>query len=288
MAELISAPRKAITFILCAWFFFTIAIAIADQMGPQMPVPVILFFQNALSIFVVLPKMLTMERSIWNPPNVRLLILRFFAGYLNFAFLFLAVQRAPLTGVLLLGNSAPFFIPLIIWVWRGIHLSSKLWLGIIVGFLGIALILRPSGGFLNTGGLFAISAAFCGSISLIAQRRLLKKAPSESILFYYFLLSALASLPFAIALWSPFNLSELLKLCTLGIFSGIGQILLLKALQFEKPSLLSPFSYSAIVYGALIQWVIWKQPLTWIELMGISIVIIGGILTMRAADTQIK
>lgn len=290
MAVFTSRPRLAIAFVLLAWLFFTSAIAIGDRLGPTMPVPVILLFQNIFSMLVILPKMFAEERSIWKVPNLRLLSLRFLAGYLNFAFIFLAVQKAPLTGVLLLGNSAPFFIPIIIWIWRGIKLSSDLWLGIIVGFLGIALILRPSGNLLNLGGLFAIAAGLSAAISLIAQRRLVKKEPPESILFYYFFLGAIVSLPLALSLWKPLDAKELLSLCALGILSGIGQYFLLKALQFEKPSLLSPFNYSSIVYGALIQWLIWHQPLGWVELIGITIVVVGSLLTMRAAkgEEQLK
>lgn len=284
MVKLISQPSKAIPLVLCAWLFFTGAIAIADHLGPGFPVPTLLLFQNAISLLFILPWMMRGGKEIWKPPSFRLVILRSIAGYLNFAFLFLAVQRAPLTGVLLLGNSAPFFIPLIIWLWRGIHLSKKLWLGIIVGFIGIAFILQPGSDLLNNGAFFALAAAFSFSISMIAQRRLVKKALLETILFYYFALSLLITFPIASALWKPLGLSELLFLVALGLFSAIGQILFLKALQFEKPSLLSVFNYSAIVYSAIIEWIFWHHVPGTLEIIGVLVVITGGLLTMRAAQ----
>lgn len=284
--ELVSQPKKAISLVLCAWLFFTGALAIAHQLGPRMPVPVLLLFQNTMSMLFIIPWMIGEDVSVWKPPNIRLLLLRTFAGYLNFAFLFLALQSAPLTEVLLLGNSAPFFIPLIIWLWRGIGLSWKLWLGIIVGFIGIALILQPAGHLLNIGALFALAAAFSFSISMIAQRRLLKRASDKSILFYYFAIATLVSLPFAIALWKPLSTTDLLWLFSMGILSGIGQLLFLKALQYEKPSLLSPFNYSSIVYAALLDWFIWKQVLSPIGIIGIIVVVTGGLMTMRAAHIE--
>lgn len=284
MVKLISQPKKAIPLVLCAWLFFTGAIAIADHLGPGFPVPTLLLFQNGISLLFILPWMMRGNKEIWKPPPIRLVLLRSTAGYLNFAFLFLAVQRAPLTNVLLLGNSAPFFIPLIIWLWRGIQLPWTLWLGIIIGFLGIACILQPGGALLNTGAFFALAAAFSFSVSMIAQRRLVKKAALETILFYYFAFSVIISLPIAIALWKPLGVTNLFFLIGLGLLSAIGQLLFLKALQFEKPSLLSVFNYSAIVYSVIIEWMFWHRVPGMLEVVGILIVLTGGLLTMRAAQ----
>lgn len=282
MVELSSQPRKAVLLVLSAWLFFTGALALAGHYGGSVPVPTLLLFQNGISLLFILPWMIGRDPTIWQMPPLRLVLLRSLAGFINFAFLFLAIKRAPLTGVLLLGNSAPFFIPLIIWLWRGIQLSRHLWAGIVVGFIGIACILQPSGDLLNIGGLFALAAAFSFSVSMIAQRRLVKKAQPETVLFYYFLTGVVVSLPFVFALWEPLNIDEWGVLIGMGLLSAIGQLLLMRALQYEKPSFLSAFNYSAIVYSALIDWLAWGRTPSLLETAGILIVLTGGVITLRA------
>ncbi len=272
--------KKGIVFVLIAWVFFTTAIALSRMASEQSSVPIVLLFQNFIGLLAILPWMIKKGSKSLYISKTGVIILRSLAGYLSYAFIFLAVQRISLINTVLLSNSAPLFIPLIIWLWKGLKISKGLWMGILIGFLGIAFILRPTEEIINVGALFAIGAAICLSISAIAKRRLVKTERIYTILFYYFLISTLLSIPFSIETWKPLGKETLLLLCSIGILFTCGQIFFLNALKYEKPSFLSSFNYSAVIYGALLQWLIWGSFPDWCTIMGIVIVCTGGILTI--------
>ena len=119
---------------------------------------------------------------------------------------------------------------------------------------------------------------------MIVQRRLIKRESSRTILFYYFLISTLISIPLAIATWKPISLQMGGLLICLGLFSVVGQMLFLRAFRFQKPSLLAPFNYSGVVYAFIIDWLIWGQVPQWKSILGIFIVCAGGILCILEAN----
>ncbi|NGX27014.1 MAG: Riboflavin transporter [Chlamydiae bacterium] len=272
--------KKGIIYVLISWVFFTTMIALSRIAIEKTSVPVVLLFQNFISLLVITPWMIRKGKKSLYLSKIRAIIIRTLAGYLCYAFIFLAVQRISLVNTVLLSNSAPLFIPLIIWIWRGVKINKGLWLGILIGFFGIAFILRPTGQLINMGALFGLGAAICISISAIAKRRLVKTEPVLTILFYYFLIGTLLSIPFSYETWKTLDKETLLLLCSIGLLFVCGQFFFSNAFKYEKPSFLSSFNYSAVIYGALLQWIIWGNFPDWCTIMGIVVVCIGGILTI--------
>jgi len=273
-------PTKGIACVLIAWIFFTIAIALSRPASESSSVPTVLFFQNLISLIVTIPWLLRKGKKSFYIPKFGLMLVRALAGYLSFAFAFLAIQRTSLVNVVLLNNSAPLFIPLIIWFWKRKKLPRSLWMGILLGFIGIAIILKPNHEIVKLGGFFGLAAGICLAFSMIAQRRLVKTEPIYTILFYYFLISTLLSLPFSIDAWKTLNSETLLQLLGIGLCFATGQHLFFRASRYEKPSFLAPFNYSAVVYGAIIQWLIWSNIPSWSDIIGVIIVCVGGIITI--------
>jgi drug/metabolite transporter (DMT)-like permease len=276
--------KKGVILVMMTWVFFTAVIAIARWLGETVSVPMLLLFQNGISLLVILPLMLKRGKKSFKTGKPKLILLRTVAGYGSFCFIFLAAQYTSTVNVVLLNNSAPLILPLIIWLWRGVKIGVRLWLGIFVGFIGIALILQPSGPMVNLGILFALFSAIFMSISMIVQRRLVKRESSRTILFYYFFISTLISIPFAIMEWKPISINVVLLLTGLGLLSVIGQMLFLRAFRFQKPSLLAPFNYSGVVYAFFVDWVFWDQIPAWKSILGILIVCAGGILSILEAN----
>ncbi len=276
--------KKGVMLVLMTWVFSTAVIAIARWLGESVSVPMVLLFQNGISLLVVLPLMVRRGKKSFKTGKPKLILLRTAAGYGSFCFIFLAAQYTSTVNVVLLNNSAPLILPLIIWLWRGVKIGFKLWLGIFVGFVGIALILQPSGPMVNLGILFALFSAFFMSISMIVQRRLIKRESSRTILFYYFLISTVISLPLAMMTWQPISVKMVVLLVCLGLLSAVGQMLFLRAFRFQKPSMLAPFNYSGVVYAFFIDWAFWNQIPAWRSILGILIVCAGGILSILEAN----
>ena len=273
--------RKGVFYVLISWIFFTSVIALSRYASAKTSVPTVLFFQNFISMLFILPWVIQSNAKGLVLSKIGLISLRSLAGFLNYAFVFLAVQRIPLVNVVLLSNTAPLFIPLFIWMWRGVKIRKGLWVGILIGFAGIALILHPFKLVAGIGSFLGLGAGMCMAVSMIAQRRLVKSVPTHLILFYYFVFCSVLSLPFTLDAWHLIDLSTLFVLISIGFLFIIGQLFFVNSLKHGKPSFMSSFNYSAVVYSVLIEWLIWDQLPNWTTIIGVLIVSYGGIIAIR-------
>lgn len=273
--------KKGILYVLISCIFFTAVVAFSSIVSAKTPVPLILFFQNVVCLLAVLPWIIRTGIKSLHLSKIGLLSLRTFAGFLNYALVYLAVRQTSLVNVILLSNTAPLFIPIMIWMWKGVTIHRGLWMSLILGFCGIGLILQPGWLGFNWGNFLALGAGFCIAISTITQRRLVKSVPINTILFYYFLMSIFLSFPFALETWSPIHLKDFSIIFLMGIFLILARLLFTYGLKYGKPSVLSSFTYSSVVYGVLIEWIFWGQLPSWLSVTGIVIVCVGGILTIR-------
>ena len=265
---------------LGAFFCLAAMSAFAKAASGYAPTIVIVFFQNLICLAIVAPVTLRHGFRPLRTQRILLHLLRAATGTAAWFGLFLAITLIPLSNAVLLTYSAPLWMPLIGWIVTRETISVKLWVGVIVGFSGVFLVLNPSSGEFGIGALFAIGAAILLALALMSVRWLEATEPVPRILFYYFLFSTVMVLPFAVPSWKPIEGLGWLYLVAIGICLLGSQVLIALAYQQATAVKLGPLIYSVILFTALINWLIWAQPLTMLELAGMALIIVGGVATM--------
>ena len=271
---------RGILISLCAYLFFILASTTVWNFPEDFPTIQIIFIQNCISLICILPIALRkgMERvkTQFLPDH----LIRDLFGVGSYYLYFLAIRYLNLVDATTLSYIAPFFVPLVWWIWRKQKVGAHVWWSIIVGFLGVAIILNPSRQIFQLGFVYGLFAGIASAIALCAVRVLnIRKEPMSRTLFYYFSFGALLTFPFAWAAWDiPSNI-EWLMMMGVGLATAIGQILLTVSYRYGTAAYLSPLGYSTVVYEGLISWVIFDQPLTLRSLIGTALIIIGGIVT---------
>ena len=94
-------------------------------------------------------------------------------------------------------------MPLIAWVVTRQRVASATWIGAGIGFAGVVLVLQPQGHSFNIGELSALAGALFLAVAMMSVRWLGATEPITRILFYYFLLSTVMSVPIAVIDWQP-------------------------------------------------------------------------------------
>jgi len=102
------------------------------------------------------------------------------------------------------------------------------------------------------------------------------------VLFYYFLLSTLLSVPIAVLDWRPIPASAWVWLIGLGSALLFSQILIVVAYRYASAEKVGPFIYTVIVFTALIDWLVWDHRPTLLTYLGMALVIGGGLIAVRA------
>jgi len=280
--------KKGVGYILIAWLFFTIVATISRFATHTMSIPQVLLFQNLIGGITVLPWVYRHGISSLKTEQFGIILARTIGGLLAFAFLFLAVQKTSLVNAVLLNNTSPIFIPFVVWIWLKIPMNNKLWPGIILGFIGVICVLKPGKDIITLGALYGLGAGVMSSVAMISLRLLSYSNRNHTVLFHFFFLSVLFCIPQTIIFWKTPGLIQWLQLISMGLIGALGQWAFVRAFHHAKASQLGPFCFSAVVYSAIIEGILYgKVPslLTW---SGIILICAGGIWAIRFSQQPPK
>lgn len=269
-----------ILFTILAFLSVAIMSAFGKAAAPSVSSGVLVFFQNSISLVLLLPWVLRGGSAGLKTGHLGLHVVRGGAGMLSQYFMFVALNFIPLVDAVLLVNAAPLFIPLITWIWLKQTVSGKMWMSLIIGFAGIVMILQPGASVFSWATPLAIVAGVFSAIALVTVGRLNLTEPSARILFYYFLISSILTTPLVIIKWSPPEPSAWLYLIGIGVTMAVAQFLLILAYEYASPSRVAPFNYSVVIFSGLIGWAVWNEVPNGLSLVGTLLVCAGGILSV--------
>ncbi len=258
--------------------------AFGKAAGQYTSTAVVVLFQNLICVVFVAPLALRGGWASMKTGKIGLHILRAGAGTACWYALFMAITVMPLTNAMLLGFSAPLWMPAIAWLVSRQKSSAATWIGAALGFIGVLLVLQPHHATFNEGALFAIAAALLLAIALMSVRWLGATEPMLRVLFYYFLISTLLVLPFAVVQWQPIDKRVWVYLIGVGLAQLFSQVFIVLGYRYASAVKMGPFVYTTIVFTALIDWAVWDHPPTLYVILGMALVIGGGLVAIRGKN----
>jgi drug/metabolite transporter (DMT)-like permease len=204
----------------------------------------------------------------------------------GFYLFYAALDNIPMMDAMMLRQSAPLTVPLVLWVWGRETVPKSAWLPLLVGFAGIAIILRPSPTGLSWWHAGGFLSALCLGISMVATRKLAATEPTVRILFYYCVLSLACVLPFTVNDFSGLAALDWLAMVYIGAAIYWVLELYTRAYGMAPTAAIAPINYFAVVLAGFWGWLFWSQvPDRW-SVLGSVLVIIGGLLTIYLARVK--
>jgi drug/metabolite transporter (DMT)-like permease len=158
------------------------------------------------------------------------------------------------------------------------RLDWRNWLAILVGFAGVLTMLRPStAGLGSFGALAALVGATAYALSAIAVRVLTRTDTTVSVVFWTVGLMTVFAGIIAAPGWVAIAAGDWTWLLALGVLAATGQYLLTEAFRSAPPSIVSPFEYTALLWGVGIDRLVWHVLPSARVALGGGIVIASGL-----------
>jgi drug/metabolite transporter (DMT)-like permease len=271
--------KRGIFYAICAAVFYGMISMIAKLATEVSPITLI-FFKSAIFIFFIFFK----KNISWKVNNKKLLFFRIFFGFLNSACFYYAAKKLTLVAdavaLSVIGN---LFTPFILFFWDRIKIPKTVILAILIGFIGVLVILKPSFNYFNFAGIVGlISGISIGFINVIVSK-LSKTESIENIIFHFFLGTLIISLFPTIYYWKNFeNPIMWLYVSLIGIFSLFFQFCYVKACFYAPINRISVFFYLTIVFSGFFEWLIQGKVPDMLSILGVFLIITGGVLAYGA------
>jgi drug/metabolite transporter (DMT)-like permease len=285
----VARPFRVFALMLGSGVLMSLMVVFARLAAADTPIVQITFFRNfvgAICMFILIagdPRgmrpLLTTRRPLGHA-------LRGLSGVIGISLNFWAAKLLPLADASALFFSMPLIVTLLApWALKE-HVDWRRWVTVIIGFVGILIIARPTGEGSLFGSLVAMAGAFFTAMSVIMVRRLGSSEPEMRTVFYFFTFGAVASSFFLPAHWVAPTLPIFIYLVSTGMAGTLGQLLLTRAYAEAPAAFISTFNYLSILYSTFFGWLLWRE---WPEMsmfIGAGIVIASGLVNIALEKSR--
>jgi len=228
--------------------------------------------------FTLLPVLLRGRLHDLRPRRWPMHLLRGMLSVLVLGGFIYAVRVLSLANAYAVFLSAPLIVAALSVPLLGERIDWRNWLAILVGLAGVLTMLRPSASGLGTlGALAALVGACAYALSAIAVRVLTRSDTTVSVVFWTVALMTVFSATIAAPGWVPIEHAHWKWLVGLGVLAAVGQYLLTEAFRSAPPSVVTPFEYTALLWGVAIDRVVWHVLPSARVCVGGGIVILTGL-----------
>ena len=270
--------------LLTVFLSATVAAVGKHLSGMQVPVSAMIVAQYSISFLFTLPGVARGGIGSLRSERPAMHLLRGLSGVACFYCYFFAISKISLLEATLLRNSAPLMVPLLIFFALRESISRRSLPPLLVGFLGVILVLRPGFAELSVWHLVALASGLGLAVSMISTRLLASTEPASRILFYYFAVSLIVSVPFFLWQGGEIVVAAYPWLLYMGVVIYLCFLLYTWAYSYASASVLAPTSYFAVAFGGLLDWLIWGLLPDTFTFIGIALVILGGVMVVGGRD----
>lgn len=271
-----------IGFDLSAVVCFAVVDVLAKWLGEDYPAVQILFFRY---FFGLLPVAVFVWRS-GGVANLRtrrlpLHILRASLLFVALLLFFEALQHLPLAEAIAVAFTAPLFVTALAGPLLGEAVDARRWGAVIVGFLGAVIMVQPGSASFRPEALLVLGSAFAFSLLVMLTRRMTRTETNVALLSYSTLFAGAWSLPFLPFVWQAPATGDVKLFVAIGLIGGVAAFCIIQAYRHAPVSVLAPFDYTALIWGALFGWLIWREQPGVAVWIGAAIVSAAGVYIAR-------
>ena len=192
---------------------------------------------------------------------------------------FIALIYLPLTVTASIMFTSPILVCLLGWPLLGERAGPWRIFGIVLGFVGVLVVMRPFGTEFHWAMLLSLNNALAMALYSILTRKLSGVVSTEIMQFYMGLFGTVVLLPTAIWTWTnPTTALDWVLLVLLGVFGWAGHELLTRAHRFATANTLMPYAYFFLLFLSISSYLIWGHIPDAATLIGAAIIIGSGLL----------
>ena len=146
-----------------------------------------------------------------------------------------------------------------------------------VGFLGVLVILRPGFAGDPFGYYIGMVSGLCLGGYFVANRRLAGSQPVILDVVHNAFTGAMVLTPLALAFWIPVPDSLHMELVFIVILGIAGQGMMIASFKFGPAAVISPYSYSLLIFAALIGYLVFGDVPDALSWTGMGLIVGSGV-----------
>lgn len=277
--------QKSVLYMTLASLSFAI-MSFMVRLAGDIPLYEKVLFRNLIALIITLVLIAKNRDSIWGQKKNRIfLILRALSGLAGVFLYFHSITYLNISDGTMLNKLSPFFVIL----FAGLFLKEKLGkhkiLAMSIAFLASLLIIKPHFQMEMAPAITGFASAIFSGFAYTMIRLLNTRGEkSATIVFYFSFISFIVVLPFAIANFVMPTTIQWLYLLGIGVFAGMGQLLITESYHYARASDVAPYQYMHVLFTAIISILFLQEAPDIFSILGSLIIVSAFIYLYKKAD----
>lgn len=253
--------------------------ALVKRASQDLPSSMIVFFRNAagfITLLFFLRKGLSLRTGRFGAHFGRSL-----AGVASMYLSFYSIAHMRLADAYTLTYTAPLFMPFLARWWLGEPMPRHSGGPLALGFVGVLLLLKPSGGLFQPVALVALASGMLSAVAQVGIRQLTRSEPPLRIVFYFGLIGSLLTAPALVKTWVEPSWGMGGVLVGLGVMATVAQLFMTEGYRLVSPGDVGALMYLAVAVAGVTDWVFWGRVPDSVSLLGMFFIMAAGIWILR-------
>ncbi|WP_069384907.1 DMT family transporter [Halomonas caseinilytica] len=291
---------RGVTLIVGAVFLLALADALVKYLSASITLWQLYVLASSVSLPTLAWLIITQRKTrplpliSWRWVGIRSLLL-----LLMWMIYYMALPLIPLSVAAVAIYTTPLFIAILASMGSHEPLSPRIWGGILCGFVGVVVVLRPTGDAFTPATLLPVMAAVLYALAMVTTRRYCQKEHPltlalglnlaflvagggfSTLLAFTNTPSLAEQSPFLFAPWQPIGSDELIIIAAYALLMVTVNTSVAKAYQIAPSALVGTFDYAYLLFASLWGYLLFHEvpdEMTW---LGMGLILASGLLVLR-------
>ncbi|MGY0615057.1 DMT family transporter [Vibrio sp. FJH11] len=237
---------RAIFFLVAANLLASLSDVSLKILNGEVPTFQYVFIRQSISLLLLLPFWLRMDRSEWKKGCDWVTFWRAQLILLGSACAMVAITHLPLATANAMFYVGPLLVLPLAFIFLGERPNASKVFATFLGFIGVLIVLRPE--HFHWAAIIALGSALSMGVGNI----LIRKVPADQSLISTLFWTTLMTVPFAFVLayweWAPISLRHVLWIVAINLFVLAYHALVVKAFQQAPASQIALAEYSGLAF----------------------------------------
>ena len=263
--------------------FSLIAITIAGrELTREMSLFEVIFFRNALGLVILAPVLLAASENRCRTRRIGGHALRSTVHFAAQSLWFYGLTRLPLGELTALEFTSPVWTAVLAAVILRERLTRRRMLGVLLGFAGVLVILRPGAAIIEPAAFAVLLAASGFALMYVLTRNLAASEHPLTILFWMNVFQLPVTFVLALPEWTAPSLALAPWLLVVALSGFTVHYCLTRAFALAPASAVAPVDFVRLPLSILIGFLVYAEAIDVFVLLGAVVIFYGNHLNMSA------
>jgi len=177
--------------------------------------------------------------------------------------------------------SQPFFIAILSAIILKERISKQSWAAIIIGFIGILFVARPSPDHFHIAHVVALFTSLLFAIMSVTARYLSNSESVFALNFYVYPLNIILSFYWATSSWVAPSLNEWYLIVAMGIAATVAFGCVMQAMRYARAAVVAPVDYTRLIWVGVLGYYFWYELPDLYTCIGVLFILGSGMFILK-------